>query len=914
MLTEQQLVEQFDRLQIPDEGRKRIRHIRDNPPSATSSTSKKAGKTRYTSLKMPFVVEAAADSTEWAAMVHWDHDNETDEFYPQPEPLKITHKVGTSDATTTHLTRTDYLRVTKTAFIFTECKTEDELDKLAKSSPDRYQRQGDGTWRSPCTELAAAEFGCRFEIRSSRQNNWVLLENRELLKDYYIGTPGEVNQASRRVVAERMKSQGWISTFDLIHMDPAIPADDLYLQIIRGEVFFPLNDLRLSDQDRALVFRDEATYLAFSTFINLEKPVGDDEDFTVSLDADDIFTWDGETWKVVNPGEQKVAIQRISANEEESNLAELTPKQILALVKQQKITVSAIPRQRDSRSGEEILRRASPKDIREANLRYAVLFGRETTEPNPLSARCRRSRFYWQAQYKLGEVQYGNGFIGLLPKRSGNRKRKASEASLELAVDVIRADWETVRQKKRLTSWGRYSVLARSGGTLKDFEGKDLPVPVTSAGGLTPVSYVTYCKIIKSRSGYDQAKSRIGEKAAQPLEPEYLSLEQTTPKHGVRKWHIGHIDHTPLPLKFVHSKLGEIVKTIWLSLLIDAFTRKVVAWYLSFDEPSYRSCMMVIRDCVRRHNRVHQRIVCDQGPEFNSEYWEMLCGLLHISKKERRSGRPKEGTVVERVFKTTFEQFISHLMGATEIVERYFRAISPEVDPTRHAQWTMDRMDKGLDKYLTEVYHKNHQAGIGMSPDEADALSLRSHGLRLHRVISYNDAFIAQTCPAVHRGTAKITPQGIKCNYRWFNCAEFGLPGLMGTRVPGRYDPFNAGVAWAFLNGKWHMCASEHYAIFSTYSERAIKLATERLHLLDRRSGRAIFINAERLAQFLMTTEGEEATAVQTLHDEEAAMHRSRINGPTQTLPATERVPRSEASGSSTPTMKTSKLRMLEDL
>jgi transposase InsO family protein len=863
---------------------------------------------------MPFVVEEAADSTEWAAMVHWDHDDETDEFFPQPEPLKITHKVGTSDAKTTHHTRTDYLRITKAAFIFTECKTEGDLEKLAKSSPDRYQRQADGTWRSPPAEIAAAEYGCKFEIRSNRQNNWILLENMEILKDYYIGKPSEVSSESRRVLAEKLKDQGWISTFDLIHMDPAIPADDLYLEIVRGDVFFPLKDLRLSEQERAYVFRDEATYLAFSTFLSLKKPVGGGEDFTLALDADDEFTWDGETWKVVNPGEHEVTIQRLSASDKESNLAALTPKQILALVSKQKITISPVPPPKENDAAEARLRQASPKDIREANLRYAVLFDRETTEPNPLVARCRRSRFYWQAKYKLGEIQYGNGFIGLLSNRSGNRKRKASEASLELAVAVISADWETVRQKKRLTSWGRYSALARSGGTLKDFEGKDLPDPVTSAGGLTPVSYVTYCKIIKSRGGYEQEKSRIGEKAAQPLEPEYLSLEQTTPKHGVRKWHIGHIDHTPLPLKFVHSKLGDIVKTIWLSMLIDAFTRKVVAWYLSFDEPSYRSCMMVMRDCVRRHNRVHQIIVCDQGPEFQSEYWEMLVALLHMTKKERRSGKPREGTVIERMFKTTFEQFISHLMGATEIVEKYFRAISPEVDPTRHAQWTMDRIDKGLERYLAEVYHKNHQSGIGMSPDDADALSVRSHGLRLHRVISYNSAFIAQTCPAVHRGAAKVTPQGIKCNYRWFNCTEFGLPGHMGTRVPARYDPFNAGVAWAFLNGKWHRCTSEHYAIFSTYSERAIQFATERLHLLDRRSGRAIFINAERLAQFLMSTEGEEATAVQTLHDEEAGLHRSRINGATHSPPATQKVARAEINGLPKPSPKAPHLRVLEDL
>lgn len=915
MLTEQQLVERFDQLQTPELGRLRIRHIRDNPPSAPSNTSKMAGKTRYASLKMPFVTEGAADSTEWATMVHWDHDSETDEFYPQPEPFNITHKVGTSERCTTHPITTDFLRVAKSAFTFVECKTEIELEKLAKSSPDRFQRQADGTWRSPPAEVAAAEFGCKFEIRSSRLNNWTLVENMELLKDYYLGTPHEIKPASCQLLKQRMQSQSWISTFDLIHVEPAISADDLYLQIVRGDVFFPLHDLRLSDQERALVFRDKATYLAFSTFLNVQKPVGEPEEFTVALDVDDLFTWDSETWQVINPGKKKITIKRLTASADDSSLAELTQEQILALVRQQKITVSTVPRSAATQMGEERLRTAKPRDIREANLRYALLFGVETTNPNPLSARCRRSRAYWLADYKIAEVQYGNGFVGLLPKRSGNRKPKASEASLALAMAVIQADWETVRSKQRITSWGKYSILARNGGTLKDFKGEHLPIPVTSAGGLTPVSYVTYCKLIKRRFGYEQEKSRIGEKAALPLEPEYLSLEQTTPKHGVRKWHVGHIDHTPLPLKFVHSELGEIVKTVWLTLLFDAFTRKVIAWYLSFDEPSYRSCMMVMRDCVRRHNRVHQIIVSDQGSDFNSEYWEMLLGLLNVTKKERRAGKPKEGSVIERMFKTTFEQFISNLMGSTEIIEKYFRSISPEVDPTRHAIWTMERMDVGLQKYFDTVYHQNHQSGIGMSPDDADALSMRSHGLRLHRLISYNQAFIAQTCPAVHRGTAKVTPQGIKCNYRWFNCSEFRLPGVMGARVAARYDPFNAGICWAFVEGKWRMCVSEHYAIFSAYSERAIRFASERLRLMDRRSGQAILINAERLAHFLLGAEGEEATAVQQLHDAEAAAHRDHINA------ACENSPKAVASdelgtpaGSASKPLSPAKARVLEDL
>jgi hypothetical protein len=86
-----------------------------------------------------------------------------------------------------------------------------------------------------------------------------------------------------------------VSTIAEIRIEPAIPADDLYMQIVQGEVFFPLHDSRLSDQERALVFRDEATYLAFSTFLKVQKSVGDPEEFTVALDVDDLFTWDSET-------------------------------------------------------------------------------------------------------------------------------------------------------------------------------------------------------------------------------------------------------------------------------------------------------------------------------------------------------------------------------------------------------------------------------------------------------------------------------------------------------------------------------------------------------------------------------------------------------------------------------------------
>jgi hypothetical protein len=58
--------------------------------------------------------------------------------------------------------------------------------------------------------------------------------------------------------------------------------------------------------------------------------------------------------------------------------------------------------------------------------------------------------------------------------------------------------------------------------------------------------------------------------------------------------------------------------------MVDAFSRRVLAFTLIYDPPSYRSCMLVLRDCVRRHQRLPQNVVVDGGVEFGSIYFETL--------------------------------------------------------------------------------------------------------------------------------------------------------------------------------------------------------------------------------------------------------------------------------------------------
>lgn len=851
-LTDEQIECLFEKFRVPAAGRLRIQNNRKKLPFRATKSSKFAGKLRYPSRKMGFALEAEAFSTEYVALVEWEHDPDVLEIYPQPaEQLQIKYKLPGGRLVTTYITPDAFL-VTSSGFRYTECKTEEELEKLTLKAPERYVKSPDGSWCSPPAEAAAAVIGCIFEVRSTASNNPVLFENLELLRDFYRTSP-DASPESRALLAQRFEGHASVSAFDLIHVAPAIDADDLYALLLQGEVYFPIHALRLTDQDRVHFFRSEAEWKVRELFMRNDRPDRRRPFLRNDLRPGDTFTWDGVPHSIINVGNEAISAE---ANDGNGHLTHLTYERLDALVNSKKLQFQRAAKERDRSEADELFGRASASDRREAVWRYEILFGTPSPD-NKLRNRKERIVFCWRRAYRDAEERWGNGFLGLLPKRHGNRKSKVNPATKELALTAIERDWETFRCKGRLTSYGLYKTRAE-------------------ACGLDPISYNWFCKQVASRGGHAQAVTRVGEKAAYNLEPHFLEFTQTTKRHGTHSWDIGHIDHTPLPLKLLLSDYTGFADTLWLTVLIGAHDRKIRAYYLSFDAPSSRSCMMVIRDCVRRHRRFFQLVVSDGGSDFISTHYETLLALLEVTKRERPRGKPRFGSVCERVFGTHQDQFVKRLMGSTDIVEKHFRSVSPEVRPERHAVWLLDTFDAELEKYLEQVYHTNYHTGLDMSPNEAERMSLRSHGVRSFRRIDYDDNFIAESCPATQKGDVLVRPEGVKINYRWFNGPALRQPGVLGTRVPARYDPWNSGLGKVYVGKKWHTVTSELYASFSKLSERAIRFATESMRFTARKRGEKEVINAQNLAKFMMSTEGREATARQLRNDAESESHRAK--------------------------------------
>ena len=181
-----------------------------------------------------------------------------------------------------------------------------------------------------------------------------------------------------------------------------------------------------------------------------------------------------------------------------------------------------------------------------------------------------------------------------------------------------------------------------------------------------PVSERTFYRVAPRFHDSDVIAARRGRRPPTQLQPFYW-LDQTTPRHGERPFALAHLDHTELDIRthFV-GDWQAVWQKPWATFLTDADSRRILACYVTYDPPSYRSVMMALRECVKRHQRLPQECFVDRGPEFGSVYFETLLTRHFVTKKDRPASQPRMGSVIERLFGTTTTQLLHQLLGNTK--------------------------------------------------------------------------------------------------------------------------------------------------------------------------------------------------------------------------------------------------------
>ena len=114
--------------------------------------------------------------------------------------------------------------------------------------------------------------------------------------------------------------------------------------------------------------------------------------------------------------------------------------------------------------------------------------------------------------------------------------------------------------------------------------------------------------------------------------------------------------------------------------------------------------------------------------------------------------------------------------------------------------------------------------------------------------------------------------------YYWSN--DFRQAGVPHSQVQVRYDPFDAGLAYAFVQGRWVRCTSEYYARLQGRTEFEVKLATAELRARHQRHARQLKLTARHIAEFIESLEQEEAAQAQLLGAAEGKEVVALINHP----------------------------------
>lgn len=770
------------------------------------------------------------------------------EYYDQPPSIKLNYEAKNGR----HLGvihTPDFFVIRASVAGWEEHKTEKDLIELSDKNPNRYCRDAEGQWRCPPGEALAEKFDLYYRVLSSKEINWAFQRNVEFMDDYFRADSPDVKAEARAFLLEQVAKEPGITLVELFRLMVGFAtSDDVFMLIAHDELYVNLRAVPIVESNGVRVFPNRDTAIAYENLIQTSARSRANIHHLVDVAIGKTILLNGNTWRIALLDERYVGLVG-----EDTAYTELPTAAFEQLVKEGRITnVKTDSPSSIHPQAMKCFMQADQQAYEIANLRFQIVRAHIFNEPLPAEIHVpERTVRYWAAQYRKGQNAFGNGYVELLPRnRTGNTTDKLPGPTRTLLNEFIINDYETLKQKLKREVYGEYKLACER-------------------RGVTPASYKTFCKAVKLRPRYEQTKKRQGSKAAYKYEGFYWELELTTPRHGERPFHIAHIDHTELDAELVYSRTGRNLGRAWATFMTDACTRRLLAVYVTFDPPSYRSCMMIARVCVRRFGRLPQIIVVDGGLEFSSTYFETLVAAYERVKKTRPSAKSRFGSICERLFGTSNTQFIHNLQGNTQIM-RNVREVTKAINPKEHAIWTLEKLYIYLCEWAYEVYDTIEHPALGESPRDAFARGMIVGGKREHKLISYDSDFRMLTLPTTRKTTAKVQSGcGVKINNIYYWSDVFRNPRVEAKQVPVRFDPFDAGVAFAFALGQWQECHSEHYRVFRNRSERELMIATAHLRRRQTLHSKQFGITALKLAQFLESVEAEEILLRQRQADHE---------------------------------------------
>ncbi|HEV7893627.1 MAG TPA: TnsA endonuclease N-terminal domain-containing protein [Pyrinomonadaceae bacterium] len=785
-----------------------VNKIRNSPPVRSVRGGRNNVRGRYPSELMGVTIQFESHTCELPVIYLFEHvEKDVREYYDQPYTFTVEYKTRNGRKITPTYTP-DFFVVRNTFVEFIECKTEDELRKMAEDRPGYFVLGKDGVWHCPPAEEALGRYGFRHRVISSAAIDLTLYNNLLFFEDYLRVSTPQVSPQIFSTVLQAVKIAGRVTLEDLLNLvfTTGGTADDIYTLIAKGDLYVDLSAELIEERKYVWVYPDvETAEFHRPPDINFEYAKA--KYATIREGARFAFN-DGSSkiFRIVLIGDNKIFMES-----EDGSAPCLSLTHFERLVKEGELR--CLDFESDSNEETEALRiinSATKKAIVKADFIKRIIERHNAGFPLPEGVP-QRTFEYWKSRWITGQKLYESGYAGVVfdYRARGDRKTVKIDPPARAQMDwLIENDYENDVAQGIFAVWSKLVLWCEE-------QNPKIKEPC----------YQTFIRYVQKRPQHLQALKRLGHRAAYDLQPYYPRLEKDTPPHGTRPFQIVHIDHTLLDIELVDPTTGKNMGKPWLTLMMDAFSRRILALYLTFDPPSYRSDMMVFRECVRKWGYLPQTIVTDGGSDFHGGYYQMLTAAFDITVKTRPAHEPRFGAVIERLFGITNTEFIHLLRGNTKL-RRKIRQVSGTHDPSRLAAWTLEALDESLCDWAYNRYDTESHGTLKRSPRDVFESTIRLTGERRHRLLPFDREFLILTMPPTKKGTAKVQPGGrVKIDYDYYACDD--LESLVGSSVEVRFDPLNIMYAYVRIKEKWVQCVCNNYLSLARMTERQRKLYSD---------------------------------------------------------------------------------------
>ncbi|MAB13924.1 DDE-type integrase/transposase/recombinase [Parvibaculum sp.] len=784
-------------------------HSRGGAPVRAVRSSGSNVIQQYMSLKMDRVYLCESHTVEAPFALQLEYDPSTLAYYLQPCTLDI---LIHDDFRNRHQRRQhtpDVLVIRYDGIELWELKPVARLRKLTKRSPDTWTEGPEGVFRRRDVEEHLKGTGIGYRVRSDLEINQILVENLRDIADFTLPTAPKIDPERLSHLRAVLQKNGFITIADLVQRYD-FTGDEIRKAIADRLVAFDFENDRLGDPVRARVFPDEVALEIFKLSTEALPPDGWYAT-PQSLSEGAVISLDGTRYRI------SYLIDTEAVLENEAGAQKTLQLHILHKF-QNDSRLKVIHQDSCSERGVRCSIADFTEEEREiAFARLRIVQGEKIPGWAPSPSTVGR----WKARIRDIDPHDRPSMIrALVPRHrdKGNRKRRLPDEVIEIMHQVIDTKYYNARNRSKRSC---YEILVAE--CIKD--------------GLTPPSEPVFLKAIDEQCTQLAITKRSGKRLANKEESLANFLYRDDPPdryigspHGSRPFEAVHIDHTQCDLELVCIETGRNLGKPWLTIAIDAYSRQILGFYLSYSPASRVSSFMVLRDMVRRFNRLPETVVVDRGSDLTSRDFRSITVMFGVSIKWRPGQKPRVGGVIERLFGIANKRLFHNLEGNTQIM-RKARESTKSVDPKRHAKWYLEALYTALEKWLFQHYANTEHPAVLRPPSEAFETGITMSGSRTHIHIPLDRTFKILTCPTVSREGVRTVSKGrgIRLNGDFYYHPELDRPAHWQSKVPVKYDPWDVRVCYAYIDNHWIECRSVHFQRLANFTPALLRAFSQEL-------------------------------------------------------------------------------------